>query len=126
MVEDWYAKPRSLDYTTLRVNATRDTLTRRLLPDSALVHQLDLLLDDFLAIFCMLHGLALQVEVLRIDRLFVDDLIQLRAQILHPIVPLSAGAMISHRLDVDHTADISRTRAIILPADDLSLVVDYE
>src|SRR6185436_13582495 len=126
MVEDWYAKPRSLDYTTLRVNATRDTLTRRLLPDSALVHQLDLFLDDFLAIFCMLHGLALQVEVFRIDRLFVDDLVQLRAQILHPIVPLSARTMIAHRFDVDDTADISRARAVILPADDLPFVVDDE
>src|SRR3989337_2254221 len=51
----------------------------RLGPDAALVHQGDLLLDDLLAVLGVLHRGALEVEVLGVDRLLVQDLVQLGA-----------------------------------------------
>src|SRR5262245_49078437 len=59
-------------------------------PDAALVHQAYLALDNLLAILRMLHGRALQVEVLRIDRLLVEELIEFGTQVFHPVVPLGA------------------------------------
>src|SRR5213075_3416491 len=60
------------------------------LPDAAVVHELDLPLDDLLAVLGVLHRLALEVEVLRVDRLLVEDLVELGAEILDPVVPLGA------------------------------------
>src|SRR5262245_1918837 len=97
-----------------------------LLPDSAIVHQADLPADDLLAILLVLHRRALEIEVLRIDRLVVEDLVQLGAQVLHPVVPLRAGAVIAQRLDVDHAADVRRAGAVVLATDDAPLVVDDE
>src|SRR6266478_2982127 len=97
-----------------------------LLPDPAVVHQLDLPLDDLLAVLGVLHRLALEIEVLRIDRLLVEELVELGAEILDPVVPLGTGAMVAQRLDVDHAADVGRTGAVVLPPDDLALVVDDE
>src|SRR2546425_8831125 len=97
-----------------------------LLPDPAVMHQPDLALDDLLAVLGVLHGLALEVEVLRVDRLLVEDLVELGAEVLHPVVPLGTGAMVAQRLDVDHAADVGRTGAVVLASDDLALVVDDE
>src|SRR5262245_33150904 len=46
-------------------------------PDSPVVHEPDLPADDLLAVLLVLHGLALEVEVLGVDRLLVDDLVEL-------------------------------------------------
>src|SRR5579875_3099722 len=46
-------------------------------PDAALVHEVDLALDDLLAILGMLHGFAIQVQVFGINRLLVEHLSQL-------------------------------------------------
>src|SRR5215510_14274523 len=97
-----------------------------LLPDPAIVHQLDLPLDDLLAVLGVLHGLTLEIEVLRIDRLLVEKLVELGAEVLHPVVPLGARAMITQRFDVDHTPHVGGSGAVVLPPDDLALVVDDE
>jgi len=49
--------------------------------------------DNLFAILCMLHRLTIQIQILRINRLFVEKLIELGAQIFQPIVPLGASAM---------------------------------
>jgi hypothetical protein len=41
------------------------------------VHEADLAPDDLLAILLVLHGLALEVEVLGIDGLLVEELVEL-------------------------------------------------
>ena len=63
-------KARSIEFWPLP-DGQRDRVSfvRRLLPDPALVHQRDLLLDHLLAILLVLHRLALEIQVLRIDRL---------------------------------------------------------
>src|SRR3990170_8068375 len=86
-------------------------------PDAAVVHQADLLLDDLLPVLGVLHGRPLQVEVLRVDRLLVHDLVELGAQVLHPVVPLGPGAMVAHRLDVDDASHVGRAGAVVLAAD---------
>jgi hypothetical protein len=50
-------------------------LSLRLYPDTPFVHQVDLLLNDLLPVLSMLHRLAIQVQILRINRLFVNNLI---------------------------------------------------
>src|SRR5947207_3854747 len=55
------------------------SILSRLLPNPALVHQLDLLFDDLLPVLSVLHRLALEIQVLRVNRLFVDDLVTLGA-----------------------------------------------
>src|SRR5881296_2155326 len=78
-----------------RRRARRGMSAVGLLPDPAVVHQLDLPLDDLLAVLGVLHRLALEVEVLRVDRLLVEDLVELGAEILDPVVPLGARAMVA-------------------------------
>src|SRR5262249_60637837 len=87
----------------------------RLLPDPPVVHQLDLPLDDLLAVLGVLHGLTLEIEVLRIDRLLVEQLVEFGAEVLHPVVPLGARAMITQRLHVDHTPHVCASGAVLLP-----------
>src|SRR5215468_1321927 len=108
------------------LDRSRTSLPLRSLPDAAVVHEADLAPDDLVSIFLVLHGGALQIEVLRIDRLLVQELVELRTQVLHPVVPLRASAVIAKRFDVDHAADVRRAGAIVLPADDTTLVVDDE
>src|SRR5205814_565243 len=95
-----------------------------LLPDAAVVHELDLPLDDLLAVLGVLHRRALEVEVLRVDGLRVEDLVELGPDVLEPVVPLGARAVVAQRLDVDHARDVRRAGAVVLPADDPALVVD--
>src|SRR5580765_3466531 len=80
-------------------------LSAGLLPDAAVVHQADLAPDDLLPVLGMLHRRPLEIEVLGVDRLLVEQLVELGAQVLHPVVPLGAGPMVAQGLDVDDTAD---------------------
>src|SRR5207245_8575429 len=93
-------------------------------PYSALVHQINLFLNDLLAIFSVLHRFTIQIEVLRINRLFVEQLVQLGAQVFHPVVPLGTRAVVSQSLDIDDSTHIGRTSAVFLATDDLAFVVD--
>src|SRR3989442_12125451 len=80
-----------------RRRARRGMSAVGLLPDSAVVHELDLPLDDLLAVLGMLHRRALEVEVLRVVGLPVEDLLELGPEVLEPVVPLSVRAVVSHR-----------------------------
>ena len=42
----------------------------------------------------MLHRRTLEVEVLRVDRLLVEDLVELGAEVLEPVIPLGPRAVI--------------------------------
>src|SRR5207248_1729290 len=97
----------------------------RLGPDITVVHELDLA-PDHVAVLGVLHRRALEVQVLGIDRLVIDDLVELRAEVLQPVVPLRARAVVAQRLDVDDAAHVRRPGAVVLPADDPALVVDDE
>ena len=46
-------------------------------PDVELVHQLDLLVDHLALVLLVVVRDAVQVEVLRVDRIFVDELVLL-------------------------------------------------
>src|ERR1700693_6088833 len=106
--------------------AIRDLLSSAfwLFPDAALVHQRDLPVDHLLLILGVLHGHAIEVEILGIDRLLVDDLIELGAQVFHPVVPLGARAMVAQRLDIDHPAHVTRAAAVFQLAHFLPLVIE--
>src|SRR2546425_2603008 len=109
-----------------RRRARRGMSAVGLLPDAAVVHELDLALDDLLAVLGVLHRRALEIEVLGIDRLLVEQLVELGTEVLHPVVPLGAGPVVAQRLDVDHAAHVRRAGAVVLAADDAALVVDDE
>jgi hypothetical protein len=48
-------------------------------PDAAFVHQVNLLLNNLLTVFSMLHGFTIQVQVLWIDGLFIKHLVEFGA-----------------------------------------------
>src|SRR5216683_2986854 len=48
-------------------------------PDTAFVHQVNLLLNDLLMVFSVFHGLTIQVEILGVDRLLINDLVEFGA-----------------------------------------------
>src|SRR4030095_12890982 len=98
----------------------------RLLPDAAVVQETDLALDDLVAVLGVLHRRALEVEVLGIDRLLVEQLVQLGPDVLEPVVPLSARPVVAERLDVDDAGDVGGAGAVVLTAHDPALVVDDE
>src|SRR6266545_6761107 len=104
----------------------RSSLALGLLPNVAVVHQLDLPPDDLVAVLLVLHRGPPEIEVLGVDRLFVQDLVQLRAQVLHPVVPLGVSPVVAQGLDVDDTAHVGGPRAVVLAPDDAALVVDDE
>src|SRR5690242_11905866 len=91
---------------------------RRLLPDTALLHQLDLAVDHVALVLGMLAGNRLGVEILGVDRLLVDDLRQLGADVLRPVGDLRIGPVVAQSLDVDHAGDEGRAVGIELLADD--------
>src|SRR5438128_7969657 len=93
-------------------------------PDAPVVHELELPLGDVVAVRGVLHRGALRVEVLRVDGLLVERLVELGPDVLEPVVPLGARAMVAQRLDVDDACDVRRARAVLLLADDAPLVVD--
>src|SRR5712692_3334424 len=78
----------------------------RLNPNIPIVHQLNLPLDHLLAVLGMFHGDAVEVEVLGVDGVFIQDLIELRAEVLHPVVPLGPRAVIAERFDINHAGYI--------------------
>jgi len=81
------------------------------------VHQIDLFASDFFVVFGVFHGLALEIEIFRIDRFFVDDLVELGAEILHPVVAFGAGAVIAKGFDVDDSGDVAGATAVFELAD---------
>src|SRR5260370_2414816 len=97
----------------------------RLGPDITVVHELDLA-PDHVAVLGVLHRRALEVQVLGIDRLVVHDLVELRAEGLHPGVPLRARAVGAQPLYFDDAADVRGARALVPPAAAPALVVHDE
>jgi hypothetical protein len=90
------------------------------------VHELDLRPVDLPRVALVIEGGAIGVEVGRIDRLLVDHLVQLGAQVLHPVRPLAAGAVQAQRLDVDHARHVARPAAVLVLADDAAAIVEDE
>src|SRR6516225_3151081 len=82
-------------------------LSFRFFPNPTLMHQCNLFFCDLFVVRRVFQGLALHVEILGIDRLFVDNLIELSAKVLHPVVPLGARAMITQGLDVDDSGNVT-------------------
>src|SRR6266849_9472140 len=99
-------------------------LPLRLFPDAALVHQRDLPIDHLLLILGVLHGRAVEVEGFGVDRLFVDNLVELSAQVFHPVVPLGARTVVAQRLDVNHPGDVARPSAVLQLPHFLSFVIE--
>src|SRR6185437_6327853 len=88
------------------------------------MHQGNLLFDYLFAVFLMLHRRAIEVEVFGVDRLLVQYLVKLGAQIFHPVVPLRVAAMVAQRLDIYYPGNISGSSAVFLPANDLPAMID--
>src|SRR5207237_8704595 len=97
----------------------------RLDPDITVVHELDLA-PDHVAVLGVLHRRGLEVQVLGIDRLVVHDLVELRAEVLHSIVPLRARAVVAQRVDVDDATGLCRASAVVALAGYPAVVVDGE
>src|SRR5262249_19631264 len=95
-------------------------------PDTPVVQEADLALDDLVAVLGVLHRCPLEVEILGVDRLLVEELVELGAEVLEPVVPLGAGPVVAERLDVDDAGHVRGAGAVVLPAHDPSLVVDDE
>src|SRR2546430_552383 len=64
-----------------------------LLPDAPLMHQGNLPFDHLFAVFLMLHRRAVEVKIFGVNRLLVQYLVKLGAQILHPVIPLRIAPM---------------------------------
>src|SRR5262245_43224231 len=113
----------------LRRSATTEAAARWLLigpdPDVAVVHELDLLVDDLAPVLLVPVRGAIEVEILRIDRLLVDQLILLCGLVLDPVVPLGSGAEPAQRFDVDCPCDPGRSAPVVVPADNLAAIVDH-
>src|SRR6266446_1763884 len=69
----------------LRCSALRSSTACRRLPDAAFLHQPDLAVDHLPLVFGMPAGGFVEIEVLRIDRLLIDDLRQFGANVLVPV-----------------------------------------
>src|SRR5262249_45498955 len=95
-------------------------------PDIALVHELNLPVDYFPAIFVVGIRGRVEVDVLRVDRLLVNKLVLLGGEVLDPVVPLRIRAEPAERLDVDGTGDPGGHAAVVVPPDDLAAVVDHD
>src|SRR5216683_745362 len=78
----------------------------RFFPNAPIVHKPDLAFIYFLAVFGMFHWLSLQVQVLGINRLLVENLVKLGAQVLQPVVPLRPRPVVAEGLDVDYSGHI--------------------
>src|SRR5262249_46232055 len=88
-------------------------------PDTARVHELNLPVDYFPAIFVVGIRGTVEVDVLRVDRLLVNKLVLLGGEVLDPVVPLRIRAEPAERLDVDGTGDPGGHAAVVVPPDDL-------
>src|SRR5579863_5533861 len=78
---------------------------RRFLPDAAFLHHRHLLIDHLALIVGVLAWNFVEVAIFRIDRLLVDDLRQLGADVLEPIRHLRGFAVVAQRLNVDDAGD---------------------
>ena len=76
------------------------------------MHQVNLLLNNLLPVFSMLHGLTIEVEVLGIDRLLVEQLVEFGAQVFEPVIPLSPGAMVAQSFNINDAANIGRDQKL--------------
>src|SRR6266446_3833305 len=94
-------------------------------PDIPLVHEPDLLRCHFATIFIMPVRDPAEVDILRVDRLFVNELVLLSGEILDPVVPLRVRAELPQRLDVDSPGDPGGSAAVVMSSDDLPAVVDH-
>src|SRR6516225_10132272 len=103
---------------------TLDSTACRRLPDAALLHTSDLSVDHLLLVLGMPAGNFFEIEVLRIDRLLVDDLGQLGTDVLGPVRYLRRLAMMPQRLDVDYPGDEGRAVRVALLADNRTAIVD--
>jgi hypothetical protein len=74
-------------------------------------------------VFGVPAGDPVEIEVLRIDRLLVDDLGQFGADVLGPVCHLRRLAMVAQRLDVDDAGNKSRAVRVALLSDDRAAVV---
>src|ERR1700680_2554620 len=92
-------------------------------PDAALMHQGDLFFDYCFAVFLMLHRRAAEIEVFGVDRLLIQNLIKLGAQVFYPVVPLRAVPMVTQGLDIDYPGYVGRRPAVLLLADNLAAVI---
>jgi len=90
------------------------------------VHELDLLFDHLAAIVVVSVRGAVEIEVLRVDRLFVDQLVLLGGEVFEPVVPLRVGAELAQRVYVDRSRDPGGSGAVVVPPDNLPAVVDNE
>ena len=70
----------------------------------ALLHERDLGFSPLLAVLGVVERFAIQVEVFRVDRLFVHHLVELGSEVLHPVRPGRSVAMVAECLDVYRTA----------------------
>src|SRR5215471_11892529 len=70
-------------------------------PDVPLVHEFDLPVDHLAPVLGVLVGSPVEIEVLRVDRPFVDELVLLGGEVLDPVVPLRVRAEPAERFDVD-------------------------
>src|SRR4051794_33405086 len=91
--------------------------------DATLLKLSHLRLDHVAAVLVVLVRRALGVEVLRVDRLLVDQPVLLCREILHPVAPLRVGAELTQRLNVDRARDPRRGPAVRVIPDDAALVV---
>src|SRR5215467_8485036 len=73
------------DLVPLTAVKVRGISMRRFLPDAALLHQGHLLVDHIALVVGVLRRDLLEIAVLRINRLFVNDLREFRPHVLHPV-----------------------------------------
>src|SRR5262249_44936326 len=119
------AQSRLLSRTNPQSDEDRpSSLTFGLSPNIAFMHERNLSPGDLLEVLSVLHGLAVHIEVLGVDWVFVDDLIELGTKVLHPVIPLCAGPMVAQGFRVNHPGDIAGASAVFELADFLSLVIE--
>src|SRR5437870_1636077 len=96
----------------------------RRLPDAALLHQPDLRFDHLALVLGVSARDAVEVKVLWINRLLINDLRQLGADVLGPIGHLGILPVVAQRLDIDHASDKGRAVGVALLADDRAAIID--
>src|ERR1017187_10871876 len=94
-------------------------------PDIPLVHEFDLPGCHLTAIFIVPVRGVIEINILRVDRLFVNKLVLLCGEVFDPVVPLCIRAEPAERLDVDSPRDPGRPAAVVVPPDNLPAVVDH-
>src|SRR3984893_9561189 len=111
-------------YLTVSGISSSPSAAPRRLPDSALLHKPDLRVDHLALVLVMPAGNFVEIEILGVDRLLVNNLRQLGADLLRPICHLSALPMMAQRLDIDHAGDEGGAVGVALLADDRTAIVN--